>query len=414
MKSQPVTSERDPIAAPRPPRLAIVGVAASLAAVVFIMAVNVVFLLNGMIGKTAFSLIPTVLIVDMSVVGGLLAIRRPGNAIGSVLLGAGLLVAVSFGAGYYANLDDLMGQGRLPFVVPVAWIGTWTFVPAIGLMVVFLPMLFPTGHLPGPRWRILAGVVILTLFFGTLQTAIAPGPLSNADWIVNPVRLPSPLSDWIAAIDAIQRAFVPLGFLIAVASVMARFRASRGIERQQLKWFLFVASIAAVSLGLSIVFVGPVSDAGWIVGLVAMGCLPLAIGIAILRYRLYEIDRIASRTVSYAAVTAVLVTVFTAVNLALEAALASMTQAGTLAVAASTLVVFALFQPLRRRVQRGVDHRFNRNRYEADRIAAAFAERLRDQVDPERLRLELDRVLAQTVAPTSSYLWLRGGKETVR
>jgi hypothetical protein len=275
-------------------------------------------------------------------------------------------------------------------------------------------MLFPTGHLPGPRWRILAGVVILTLFFGTLQTAIAPGPLSNADWIVNPVRLPAPLSDWIAAIDAIQRAFVPLGFLIAVASVMARFRASRGIERQQLKWFLFVASIAAVSLGLSIVFVGPVSDAGWVVGLLAMGCLPLAIAVAILRYRLYEIDRIASRTVSYAAVTAVLVTVFTAVNVALEAALASMTQANTLAVAASTLVVFALFQPLRRRVQAGVDHRFNRDRYEADRIVAAFAERLRDQVDPNRLRLELDGVLAQTVAPTSSYLWLRGGKETVR
>jgi hypothetical protein len=113
-------------------------------------------------------------------------------------------------------------------------------------------------------------------------------------------------------------------------------------------------------------------------------------------------------------VTAVLVAVFAAVNLAFEALLASATQASTLAVAASTLVVFALFQPLRRRVQRGVDHRFDRERYEADLIAAAFAERLRDQVDPERLRLELDRVLAQTIAPTSSYLWLRGGRETIR
>jgi uncharacterized membrane protein YiaA len=412
MKAKPVTTDRDPITASRPPRLAAVGLAASLGVVVFIMAVNVVFLLKGLIGETAFSLIPTLLIVDMSVVGGLLAIRRPANAIGPVLLAAGLLVAVSFGAGYYVNLDDLMGQGRLPLVALVAWIGSWTLVPAIGLMVVFLPMLFPTGHLRGPRWRILAGVVIVMLFFGTLQTAIAPGPLSNADWIVNPVRLPPPLSDWIATIDAIQRAFVPLGFLIAVASVMARFRASRGIEREQLKWFLFVASIAAFSIGLSIVANGPISDAGWIVGLLAMGCLPLAIAVAILRYRLYDIDRIVSRTVSYAAVTAVLVTVFAAVNLVLEAALASMTQAGTLAVAASTLTVFALFQPLRRRVQGIVDHRFNRDRYEADRIAAAFAERLRDSVDPSRLRLELDGVLAQTVAPTSSYLWLRGEKET--
>ncbi|HEY8632367.1 MAG TPA: hypothetical protein VIL50_04370 [Candidatus Limnocylindrales bacterium] len=414
MKSQPVTSERDPTAAPRTPRLAVVGVAASLAAVVFIIAVSIVFLVRGSAGEIAFGLLPILLILDTSLVGGLLATRRPDNVIGALLLVTSLLSAVSFAAGYYANLDDLMGQGRLPFVVPVAWVGGWIFVPAIGLIVVFLPMLFPTGHLPGPRWRVLAGVVILALFVGTLQTAIAPGPLSDADWIVNPVRLPAPLSDWIAAIDAIQRAFVPIVFLIAVASVVARFRASRGAERQQLKWFLFVVTIAASALGLSIAFSGPVADAAWAVGLVAMACVPLAIGIAILRYRLYEIDRIVSRTVSYGAVTALLVAVFAGVNLALEALLASMTQAGTLAVAASTLVVFALFQPVRRRVQGVVDHRFDRDRYEADRIAAAFAERLRDEVDPSRLRHELDEVLAQTVAPSSSYLWLRGERETVR
>jgi len=381
---------------------------------VFIIAVSIVFLVRGSAGEIAFGLLPILLILDTSLVGGLLATRRPDNVIGALLLVTSLLSAVSFAAGYYANLDDLMGQGRLPFVVPVAWVGGWIFVPAIGLIVVFLPMLFPTGHLPGPRWRVLAGVVILALFVGTLQTAIAPGPLSDADWIVNPVRLPAPLSDWIAAIDAIQRAFVPIVFLIAVASVVARFRASRGAERQQLKWFLFVVTIAASALGLSIAFSGPVADAAWAVGLVAMACVPLAIGIAILRYRLYEIDRIVSRTVSYGAVTALLVAVFAGVNLALEALLASMTQAGTLAVAASTLVVFALFQPVRRRVQGVVDHRFDRDRYEADRIAAAFAERLRDEVDPSRLRHELDEVLAQTVAPSSSYLWLRGERETVR
>lgn len=414
MKSQPVSSERDPIAASRSHRFAVVGVAVCLAVVVFILAVNVLFLRNGWIGAIAFSLVPTLVIVDLAFVGGLLAVRRPGNAIGSLLLGSGLLLAVSFGAGYYARLDDLMGQGQLPFVVPVAWIGNWILSPAIGLMVVFLPLLYPTGRLPGPRWRILAGVVIVGLSVGTLATATAPGPLNNADWIINPVVLPAPLSDWIATIGAISSQIAPPAFLLATASVVLRFRASRGAERQQLKWFLFVASIAATGLGFSIVFVGAASDVAWIVGLLAIGCLPLAIGVAILRYRLYEIDRIVSRTVSYAAVTAVLVVVFTIVNLGLEALLASVTQASTLAVAASTLVVFALFRPLRRRVQAGLDHRFNRDRYEADRIAAAFAERLRDQVDPDRLRLELDRVLAQTVAPTSSYLWLRGEKETVR
>lgn len=407
-----MTIERNPFAVP--PRVVLVGVAAILAVVVFILAVNVLFLRNGWIGAIAFSLVPTLVIVDLALVGGLLAIRRPGNAIGSLLLGAGLLVAVSFGAGYYARLDDLMGRGQLPFVVPIAWIGDWMLSPAIGLMVVFLPLLYPTGRLPGPRWRILAGTVIVALSLGTLATATAPGPLESTDWIVNPVGLPAPLSDWIATIGAMSSVIAPPAFLLALTSVLLRFRASRGAERQQLKWFLFVASIAAAALGFSILFVGAASDVAWIVGLTAIGCLPLAIGIAILRYRLYEIDRIASRTVSYAAVTAVLVTVFTVVNLALEALLASMTQAGTLAVAASTLTVFALFRPLRRSFQAVVDHHFNRDRYEADRIAASFAERLRGQVDPNRLRLELDGVLAQTVAPTSAYLWLRGERETGR
>ncbi len=207
-----------------------------------------------------------------------------------------------------------------------------------------------SGHLPSPRWRILAGFVIVALSIGTLQSATVPGPLNNADQFVNPVHVPPPFLDWLQAMGKISSLTAPPIFLIAVASVLGRFRTARGVERQQLKWFLFVASIAALALGISIAFEGPVSDAGWIVGLVAMGCLPLAIGIAIMRYRLYEIDRVVSRTVSYAVVTTVLVTVFAGVDLALEALFASTTQANTLAVAASTLAVFALFQPLRRRV----------------------------------------------------------------
>jgi hypothetical protein len=406
-----VTSERDPIASPRPPRLAIVGVAASLASVVFIMAVGIVFLVRGSPGEIVFGLLSILLILDTSLVGGLLATRRPDNVIGALLLVASLLSAATFAADSYGHLDDLLGRGSLPFVVPFAWVGGWIFVPAIGLMVVYLPLLFPTGHLASPRWRILAGAVIVGFTIGSIQTATSPGPLNSVSWIENPIHIPDPLLGWIQTIGAVSALIAPPSFLIAVGGVLKRFRASRGAERQQLKWFLCVVTIAASALGLSIAFSGPVADAAWAVGLVAMACLPLAIGIAILRYRLYEIDRIVSRTVSYAAVTAVLVIVFTAINLALEAALASMTQAGTLAVAASTLVVFALFQPLRRRVQGIVDHRFNRERYEADRIAAAFAERLRDEVDPSRLRLELDEVLSQTVAPTSSYLWLRGDRE---
>jgi hypothetical protein len=359
-----------------------------------------------------FGLLPVLLILDTSLVGGLLATRRRDNVIGRLLLVTGLLSAVSFAADYYVRLDELLGLGRLPFVVPFAWVGGWIFVPAIGLMVVYLPLLFPTGHLASPRWRFLAGAVIVGLTIGSIQTATAPGPMNSASWIENPIHVPDPLLGWIQTIGAVSALIAPPSFLIAVGGVLNRFRASRGAERQQLKWFLFVVAIAASALGLSIAFSGPVADAAWAVGLVAMACLPLAIGVAILRYRLYEIDRIVSRTVSYGAVTALLVAVFAAVNVGLGTLLASAAQANTLAVAGSTLAVFVLFQPLRRRVQQVVDHRFNRERYEADRIAAAFAERLRDQVDPGRLRLELDWALAQTVAPTTSSLWLRGEKET--
>jgi hypothetical protein len=407
-----MTSHPVPIATSRTPDRVVIGVAASLAAVLFIVAVSMVFLLKGSVGEIAFSLLPILLILDTSLVGGLLAIRRADNIIGSMLLVAGVLGAASYFADYYARLDDLLGGDRLPLVVPVAWVGGWIFVPAIGLMVVFLPLMFPTGHLAGPRWRILAGAVIVGLSIGTLQTATAPGPLNSANWLVNPVRLPDPLLGWIQTIGAISGLIAPPSFLIAVAGVIVRFRASHGAERQQLKWFLFVVTIAASALGFSIAFSGPISDVAWVLGLIAMACLPLAIGVAILRYRLYEIDRIVSRTVSYGAVTALLVLVFATVNLSLEGLLASATQASTLAVAASTLIVFALFQPLRRRVQVVVDRRFNRARYESDKIAAAFAERLRDQVDSTRLRLELDTILAQTVAPASSYLWLRREKET--
>jgi hypothetical protein len=406
-----MSSETVPFAAPRVSRVVVACVAASLTAVAFILAVSIVFLMKGSAGEIAFGLLPILLILDTSLVGGLLATRRPDNVIGALLLVTGLLSAVSFAADYYVRLDDLLGRGPLPFVVPFAWVGGWIFVPAIGLMVVYLPLLFPTGHLASPRWRILAGAVIVGLTIGSIQTATAPGPMNNVSWMENPIHVPDPLLGWIQTIGMVSALIAPPSFLIAVGGVLNRFRASRGAERQQLKWFLFVVAIAASALGLSIAFSGPVADAAWAVGLVAMACLPLAIGIAILRYRLYEIDRIVSRTVSYGAVTALLVAVFAAVNLGLGTLLASAAQANTLAVAASTLAVFALFQPLRRRVQQVVDHRFNRERYEADRIAVAFAERLRDEVDPSRLRLELDQVLAQTVAPTSSYLWLRGERE---
>jgi hypothetical protein len=391
-------------------RLAVVGILVSLAAVTFIVTVNVVFLLNGRPGQAVFALLPIFLVINLSGVGGLLIVRRPGNPIGALLLSAGVLTAVSWGGGYYTELDDFLGAGRLPFVVPFAWLTGWIFTPTLGLMFIFVPMLYPTGHLPGPRWRIVAGIAIVAISIGILATATAPmvDTMGNSHTITNPVVPPQPLSDLIQALGSLSLLLAPPVILLVWANLVARFRRSRGAERQQMKWFLSVATVAAIAISASIVTSGPLSDAMWIIGMISVGFLPLAIGVAILRYRLYEIDRIVSRTVAYGVVTAVLVVTFAGITLGLEAGLATTTQASTLAVAASTLAVFALFQPLRRWVQSAVDRRFDRYRFEADRTAAAFAERLRDEVDPDRIRLELDRVLAQTVAPTSAIVWLRG------
>lgn len=403
-----MTSDRIAPAAPRTPPLAVAGILVSLAAVVFIVAADVVFLVNGRPFEAAFSLIPLFPILNLSGVGAVLVLRRPGNLIGALLLFAGVLTAISWAGGFYVNLDDFVGPDQLPFIVPVAWLTSWLFSPTIGLLAVFMPLLYPSGHLPSPRWRILVAVTLPAIALSAIQTATAPGPLQNVTGLDNPFALPQPFSDIVQAVGSASLVLAPPIITLVLVNLILRLRRSVGVERQQMKWFLAVASVAAMAIVVSIITVtGPVSDTAWIVALLAIGCLPLAVGIAILRYRLYEIDRLVSRTISYAVITAVLVVVFGAFNLLLEALLENLTQADTLAVAGSTLLVFALFQPLRRRVQTAVDRRFDRERYEGDRIARAFAERLRDEVDPERLQDELDRVLAQTVAPARTILWLR-------
>ncbi|HEY7968984.1 MAG TPA: hypothetical protein VID95_03250, partial [Candidatus Limnocylindrales bacterium] len=184
---------------------------------------------------------------------------------------------------------------------------------------------------------------------------------------------------------------------------------SRGIERQQLKWFLFVASISAACLAVSIVTVtGPISDSAWILGLVTMAFVPIAIGVAVLRYRLYEIDRIVSRAVGYALVTAAIAALFVAVVLVAEALLAPFTEANSLAVVASTLIVATVFQPLRRAIQRTVDRRFDRSTVDADRAVALLADRLRAAVELDGLQADILQTVAGTVHPAMARIWLRG------
>lgn len=390
------------------------AVVALLSAVVL---VGVVPLAIGLVGGIAaadiaglpfyvtFLLVPT----NLGIVGAVLAVRRPGNRIGWLLLAAGALAALAFGGGEYERFAQSAGHLDWPLVVPAAWIAASWFVPGIGILVVFLPLLYPTGHHLSPGWRIVTAVGIVGVAAGALGSATAPGPLSDVDGPLNPFVPPEPLVGWIQAISAMSNLVAPPVFLLALASLLIRFRRSRGVERQQIKWFLFVTIIATVAFAISVPNIGPISDAAWAVGLLTMSFLPLAIGLAILRYGLYEIDRILSRTVGYALVTATLAAVFWAAVLVLQAALAPVTGSSTITVAGSTLVVAALFQPVRRRIQRAVDGRFNRRRYDAEREVHAFVAHAREEVEIERLADALAATLVRTVEPASASVWLRSG-----
>jgi hypothetical protein len=253
--------------------------------------------------------------------------------------------------------------------------------------------------------------LFLVGILGSLTGGRLPFPYEE---LANPLHAPL-----LGVIEEISTAILEgLALLVAVlsfAALVVRFRRSRGSERQQMKWFGYAAGCMGGSLAASFLFssIGWLlaSDVMWVTAMVSLALLPVAVGVAITRYRLYEIDRIVSRTVSYALVTGVLVGVYAGGVLLLGRVLAPVTRQSEVAVAASTLLVAALFQPVRRKVQATVDRRFNRARYDARRTVEAFALRLRDEVDLDELSTELGNVVAGTVQPATMSVWLAAGED---
>jgi hypothetical protein len=232
----------------------------------------------------------------------------------------------------------------------------------------------------------------------------------------NPIAVLPDLRLWQVVTP--DSSIVPVMFVMvgAAVSVIVRVRRARGTERQQLRWF--ATSLVCVVLGVGAGFLisslvpgSANSGLAWIPAILAFTSVPVAVGVAVLRYRLYDIDRIISRTLAYAVITAILAIVFAALIVGLQALFANVTGTNTLAVAASTLVVAALFQPLRRRIQGAVDHRFNRARYDAQRTTDAFAGQLRNEVDLGKLRAALVDTVEEAVRPASATVWLRSGAE---
>ena len=333
----------------------------------------------------------------------LIALRRPSHRIGWALGGAGLALVVTFVGWAIGGLraatagpTDLLGG----IFSLVGVVGFNAALAAISLVL----LLFPDGRLPSPRWRIAVALPLAAM--GVSAVSIALVPIADPDLGVNPIGIDDPtVVAIIFPLTGLAEPAFLLAALLGVAAVATRLRRGDRETRQQLKWFL--AAIATVVL-LSLLT--PPSEEFGVVDLLetlSIALVPIAIGIAVLRYRLYDIDRLISRTISWALVSAVLAVVFLGGMVALQAALANMTQGDAIAVAVSTLLAFALFQPVRTRIQRLVDRRFDRARYDAAAVIAAFAGDLRQQPDLTSLGLDIAKVASASVRPTSVGIWIR-------
>jgi hypothetical protein len=349
--------------------------------------------------------VPAVLaIVSATTVGAVLASRRPDHPVGWLLLALGLSVSAAGVADGYAPYGLLARPGALPGARYAALFSPATLVIDLAC-IGFVLLLTPTGSLPSPRWRWPARALVAAPLVFVLAVALGPAPLGTEyQSVANPLGLGA-LAGPLLAATGVALAVTVLAALVAAGSLVARFRRARGVERQQLRWVAFGAALVAVAAALVLAAIATETMAlfSWAFG-VCVTILPLAIGAAILRYRLYDLDRIVSRTLAYGLLTVVLGLGYAGVVLLLGQLLG---RESSLAVAGATLAVAAVFQPARRRVQRLVDRRFNRRRYDAARTIQGFSVRLRQQVDLDALTAQLLAVVDQTMQPTQVSLWLR-------
>ncbi len=350
--------------------------------------------------------------VSAATAGAVLASRRPAHPVGWLLLAFALVPqTLTSAAEGYARYGLLARPGALPAASHIAALASVTFIPGLGC-IGFVLLFTPTGSLPSPRWRWWAWVAAaVPAAFGVSWLLGVPqvDPDSPLRSVRNPFAVPA-LADPLQSVYGLAGPLTALTMVVAAVSLVRRFRRARGVERQRLRWLTFAAALAP--LAVLVTAAGIVTEhpdvANWAAGLY-LALLPLAIGAAIARYRLYDLDRIISRTLAYGLLTVLLGGAYAGVALGFGQLLG---RTSSLAVAGATLAVAALFQPARRRVQQVVDRRFDRRRYDAAKTIQGFSARLRDEVDLDTLTAELLAVVDQTMQPTRASLWLRPPRPT--
>jgi hypothetical protein len=351
----------------------------------------------------------SLVIVAFSTVGALVASRRPENPIGWLFCSGAFIWILGELALEYGVYALITAPGALPAGAWMAWFGGWARGVGWFLIVVFLLLLFPTGRLPSRRWRLVLGGALGYVGFFTLAVWLSPVSQDlRLAFVRNPLRLELEIMNPFVEIIYLT---LPLLLLVSGMAVIVRFRRSTGDERQQIKWFAYAVGVMVVlfTLWLSLELAGLVSVTS-LAFTVPLTGLPIAAGIAILKYRLYNIDVVINRTLVYGSLSATLALVYfggVATTQAIFRALTGQQEQPQLAIVVSTLVIAALFNPLRRRIQAFIDRRFYRSKYDARKTLEAFSAKLRDETDLEALNSELVGVVRETMQPSHVSLWLR-------
>ena len=367
---------------------------------------------------TVGNLLGGVIFLIFPLVGALIASRRPRNAIGWILLAEGLLW-MFLGMTDYYSLYGVASPGSIPFPVGVAAVNSFMWVPAVGLLGTYVFLLFPDGRLPSRTWRPLAWLSGTVIVLVSILVGITPAPLQNLGGIRNPFVLVG--YPWVETVAYIVLPLLPLCMLASVISLVMRYRRSRGEERQQIKWIAFAASFVGLLYLIAMVCAFIFPSGAWfqagsplwldLLGYAALSSftlVPIAVGVAVLRYRLYEIDIIINRTLVYGSLTISLALVYVGSVASLQYVFRALTGGDSqLVIVASTLVIAALFNPLRRRIQSFIDRRFYRSKYDARKTLEEFGARLRDETDLGSLSEDLVGVVRETVRPAQVSLWLR-------